>query len=58
MDEYGETDDGLRRGNPLRLDAEKFKNLNHMWLSHQIPDKISSDFDPDHMMYVWDWNSY
>ena len=28
VDEYGETDKGLRRGNPLMLDEEKYAELN------------------------------
>ena len=28
VDEYGETDRGLRRGNPLMLDEEKYAELN------------------------------
>ena len=28
IDEYGETDKGLKRGNPLYLDQEKYEELN------------------------------
>ena len=28
IDEYGETDKGLKRGNPLSLDPEKYEELN------------------------------
>ena len=28
IDEYGETDKGLKRGNPLTLDPEKYEELN------------------------------
>ena len=28
VDEYGETDKGLKRGNPLFLDQEKYAELN------------------------------
>jgi hypothetical protein len=27
VDAYGEADDGLKRGNPLKLDAGKYENL-------------------------------
>ena len=58
VDEYGETDDGLRRGNPLRLDAEKYAEVNKMWLLHEIPDKISAEFDPEVNIMRGDWNTY
>ena len=32
IDEYGETDKGLKRGNPLSLDPEKYEELNR-WKS-------------------------
>ena len=30
IDEYGETDKGLRRGNPMYLDQEKYEELNRL----------------------------
>ncbi|RLU23362.1 hypothetical protein DMN91_003566 [Ooceraea biroi] len=41
LDEYGETDQGLRRGNPLHLCHEKYRRLNHMWLAHEIHESIA-----------------
>lgn len=41
LDEYGETDQGLRRGNPLTLCADKFQKLQHIWLGHGIHEIIS-----------------
>ncbi|XP_076237456.1 ubr1 ubiquitin ligase [Calliopsis andreniformis] len=41
LDEYGETDQGLRRGNPLRLCHDKYKQLNQMWLGHGLHESIS-----------------
>lgn len=41
LDEYGETDQGLRRGNPLHLCHEKYKQLHHIWLSHGIQESVA-----------------
>lgn len=41
FDEYGETDQGLHRGNPLKLCRDKYKRLNQMWLSHGLYEAIA-----------------
>ena len=41
VDQYGETDDYLRRGNPLRLCPDKYRKIYKWWLNHSIPNTIS-----------------
>ena len=41
VDKYGETDPGLRRGNPLHLCPEKYRKIYKLWLNHGIPQEIS-----------------
>ena len=41
VDQYGETDDNLRRGNPLRLCPDKYRKIYKWWLNHSIPNTIS-----------------
>ncbi|CAG7818357.1 unnamed protein product [Allacma fusca] len=41
VDEYGETDQGLKRGNPMTLDAEKYEQLRRSWMLHLIPEEIA-----------------
>lgn len=41
LDQYGETDQGLRRGNPLTLNQEKYDMLRRLWISHSIPEEVS-----------------
>lgn len=41
FDEYGETDQGLHRGNPLKLCKDKYKRLNQMWLGHGLYEAIA-----------------
>ncbi|XP_066279397.1 E3 ubiquitin-protein ligase UBR2-like [Branchiostoma lanceolatum] len=40
LDDYGEHDQGLRRGNPLYLCQERYKKLQKLWLSHSIPEEV------------------
>lgn len=40
LDQYGETDVGLRRGNPLYLNSEHYSRLHMMWLQHLIPENV------------------
>lgn len=41
LDEYGETDQGLRRGNPLKLCKDRYRQLNQMWLGHGLHEAVS-----------------
>lgn len=41
LDEYGETDQGLRRGNPLHLCKQRYKKLHLSWLGHNLHEEIA-----------------
>ncbi|XP_067640703.1 E3 ubiquitin-protein ligase UBR1 [Eurosta solidaginis] len=41
LDEYGETDQGLRRGNPLRLCRERYNKIQLIWLGHGLHEEIA-----------------
>ncbi|KAJ8044381.1 E3 ubiquitin-protein ligase UBR2 [Holothuria leucospilota] len=41
VDEYGEPDHGLRRGNPLHLSPERYEELHKMWISHDLPAEVT-----------------
>lgn len=45
LDEYGETDQGLRRGNALHLCHEKYERLHRIWLSHGIHESVTRAFE-------------
>ncbi|CAH1791627.1 unnamed protein product [Owenia fusiformis] len=55
LDDYGETDQGLRRGNPLRLCPDRFKKLHKLWLSHGIPEEISRNLETNSQLLSIDW---
>lgn len=41
IDDHGETDFGLHRGNPLHLNQDHYRKVELMWLTHTIPEQIS-----------------
>lgn len=45
INRHGETDQGLRRGYPLTLDEEKYKQLQRLWISHGIPEEIAREME-------------
>lgn len=55
LDEYGETDQGLRRGNPLKLCTDKYKQLNQIWLGHGLHEAIARAIEAssNHMSTQW-----
>ena len=55
LDEYGETDIGLKRGNPLRLCPEKYRKIYKMWLNHSIPEEISHNLESN-QLYNPQWH--
>ena len=45
LDDYGETDQGLKRGNPLRLCPALYKKLQTTWLSHSVHEEIARSIE-------------
>ncbi|XP_055625385.1 E3 ubiquitin-protein ligase UBR1 [Toxorhynchites rutilus septentrionalis] len=57
LDEYGETDQGLRRGNPLRLCKERYKKLHIVWLSHGIHEEITRRTETQQTIFATQWQN-
>ncbi|KAG8196917.1 hypothetical protein JTE90_027621 [Oedothorax gibbosus] len=53
VDEYGETDQGLYRGNPLHLCRERYEELHELWLSHNIPERVSHNMEQSTAVPNW-----
>uniref|UniRef100_A0A0B7AKQ8 E3 ubiquitin-protein ligase n=1 Tax=Arion vulgaris TaxID=1028688 RepID=A0A0B7AKQ8_9EUPU len=47
LDIYGETDQELRRGNPLTLSLENYQSVQKIWYQHNIPQTISRSLNRD-----------
>lgn len=45
VDRHGETDIGLKRGNPILLNMSRMKELNLLWLNHQIDEITIREID-------------
>lgn len=56
LDDYGETDQGLRRGNPLHLCHESYKKLQLLWLSHSIHQEIAIKTESQSHIFQMQWN--
>ncbi|XP_066999318.2 E3 ubiquitin-protein ligase UBR2 isoform X2 [Anabrus simplex] len=55
LDQYGETDQGLRRGNPLTLCPERYKKLQLLWLSHGIHEEIARALESSSNLMSTQW---
>ncbi|XP_013420461.1 E3 ubiquitin-protein ligase UBR2 isoform X2 [Lingula anatina] len=57
LDEYGETDQGLRRGNPLQLSHESYEKIQRMWLNHTIPEEIAHTLETNSNLLSFQWEN-
>ncbi|XP_023401428.1 E3 ubiquitin-protein ligase UBR2 isoform X10 [Loxodonta africana] len=55
LDDYGETDQGLRRGNPLHLCTERFKKIQKLWQQHSITEEIGHAQEANQTLVGIDW---
>ncbi|KAI0239314.1 E3 ubiquitin-protein ligase UBR2 [Lamellibrachia satsuma] len=55
LDDYGETDQGLRRGNPLHLCMERYRKLQKLWLTHSIPEEIVHLLEANSNLMAIEW---
>ncbi|CAI8025784.1 E3 ubiquitin-protein ligase UBR2, partial [Geodia barretti] len=55
LDQYGESDPGLRRGSPLLLSEESVQQLDTVWFQHQVPERITQEMEQNRnlMGIVW-----
>uniref|UniRef100_A0A2K5DTJ1 E3 ubiquitin-protein ligase n=1 Tax=Aotus nancymaae TaxID=37293 RepID=A0A2K5DTJ1_AOTNA len=55
LDDYGETDQGLRRGNPLHLCNERFKKIQKLWHQHSVTEEIGRAQEANQTLAGIDW---
>uniref|UniRef100_A0A3B3RQL0 E3 ubiquitin-protein ligase n=1 Tax=Paramormyrops kingsleyae TaxID=1676925 RepID=A0A3B3RQL0_9TELE len=55
LDDYGETDPQLRRGNPLHLSPERYRRLHQLWHQHCIMEEIVRSQEVVNVMFGPDW---
>ncbi|XP_075049273.1 E3 ubiquitin-protein ligase UBR1 [Mixophyes fleayi] len=56
LDEYGETDPGLKRGNPLRLSHERYRKLHFLWQQHCIVEEIARSLEISQIFFGFNWS--
>jgi len=54
LDQYGESDQGLKRGNPLTLCTERYKKLHRIWLNHGISEEVIRNLESSGVSHA-DW---
>jgi E3 ubiquitin-protein ligase UBR2 len=55
LDQYGETDEGLRRGNPLSLCADRYQRLHRLWLNHGVAEKVTHNTEATSGFVTTEW---
>ncbi|XP_024145560.1 E3 ubiquitin-protein ligase UBR2 [Oryzias melastigma] len=55
LDDYGETDQGLKRGNPLHLCLERYRKIERLWRQHGIPEVIGHAQEANQTLVAIDW---
>ncbi|KHN74188.1 E3 ubiquitin-protein ligase ubr-1 [Toxocara canis] len=58
VDEFGETDFGFRRGNPLHLNHELYAKLEHLWLHQGICEEVVNQYEIDHRNIGFEWQHF
>uniref|UniRef100_A0A8C6Y7Q4 E3 ubiquitin-protein ligase n=1 Tax=Naja naja TaxID=35670 RepID=A0A8C6Y7Q4_NAJNA len=56
LDEYGETDPNLIRGNPLHLSHERYRKLHLLWRQHCIIEEIARSQETNHVFLGFNWH--
>uniref|UniRef100_A0A673YMQ9 E3 ubiquitin-protein ligase n=1 Tax=Salmo trutta TaxID=8032 RepID=A0A673YMQ9_SALTR len=55
LDDYGETDPQLGRGNPLHLCPERYRKLHQLWQQHCILEEIARSLEVVNVMFAFEW---
>ncbi|KJH53349.1 hypothetical protein DICVIV_00472 [Dictyocaulus viviparus] len=58
VDEFGEADQGFRRGNPLHLNEELYHKLKQLWLQQGIAEEVVNQYEIDHRNMQYDWGHF
>ncbi|XP_075941502.1 E3 ubiquitin-protein ligase UBR2 isoform X3 [Anarhichas minor] len=55
LDDYGETDQGLKRGNPLHLCSDRYKKIERLWRQHGVAEVIGHAQEANQTLVAIDW---
>ncbi|XP_053291780.1 E3 ubiquitin-protein ligase UBR2 isoform X1 [Pleuronectes platessa] len=55
LDDYGETDQGLKRGNPLHLCLDRYRKIERLWRQHGVAEVIGHAQEANQTLVTIDW---
>lgn len=55
LDDYGETDQGLKRGNPLHLCPDRYRKIERLWRQHGVAEVIGHAQEANQTLVAIDW---
>ena len=58
LDQFGEHDKQLRKGSPLFLSKQGYKEINQIWMQHGVPSTIEKQNEDKPWFMVLDWKSF
>ncbi|KAI6183003.1 E3 ubiquitin-protein ligase [Aphelenchoides bicaudatus] len=58
VDEFGETDQGFRRGNPLYLNRELYKKYQRLWLHQNVTEEVVNQYEINYRNIGFDWGVF
>ncbi|KAI1713887.1 ATP-dependent clp protease adaptor protein clpS domain-containing protein [Ditylenchus destructor] len=58
VDEFGETDPGFRRGNPMHLNTELYWKLQRVWMYQEIAEEVVYSYDSNHRNIALEWQHF
>lgn len=58
VDEFGETDQGFRRGNPLYLNREMYRKYQRLWLHQGIAEEVLNQYEINYRNLAFDWGVF
>ncbi|KAI6219878.1 E3 ubiquitin-protein ligase [Aphelenchoides besseyi] len=58
VDEFGETDQGFKRGNPLHLNRELYRKYQRMWLHQGIAEEVMNQYEMNYRNLAFEWQNF
>lgn len=58
VDEFGETDPGFRRGNPMHLNKELYWKIRRQWLHQSVAEEVINQYELNHRNIAFEWQHF
>lgn len=57
LDAYGETDPGMRRGNPMYLCPARYRKVEKLWHTHSVAEEVAHYLESNRNLLSIDWTN-